>query len=1329
MANSKRIVTRTSPGLVRATYSQESFWLLQQMEPRSQLYDLRFGIELRGELNIKALEHALDSVLQRHESLRTNLVELNGQLVQVVTPTRPRAELTEVSLHGTSPDKVLESIFAHFPVPDLAADPLFRAELFYLDKHNHILGIAVHHCVSDGWSMPLLGDELREHYCAFIAGRAASVPALPVQYTDYAEWQRRHLADDTSGLTYWGAALAGAPAALTLATDRPRSALRERTSGSFSRDVAQACADGMRRLATGERVSEFMVGLAALAAVLARWTDQSDLVIATPVAGRSRPELQHLIGCFMNTVSLRLRVTSSTTFRDLVRESKRVTVNGLAHQDTPFGQVVQHLGVSRSATDNPFATVGFSVDHVGDVDRQEWGDLRVRVLSEPATIAVFDLTLTLRQQPQGMCWFWHYADEIFDESTVRTLARQFDTLLAEALHAPDLPVVSIPLTDAAERDLLAYGRNETAAQIPSATLDELIAAQVRRTPDAPAITCRGQTITFADFDLRVAACARLLREHGIQAGQRVGLCIERSAELVVAMAAVIRAQAVYVPADPAYPVERIRMILDDSGASVVLATRPTLERIHLPAGLTTICLDSVGDAPDRPPVAQLPPASPETLAYVIYTSGSTGRPKGVAMAHGPVVNVLSWVNTTFGVGPGDCLLFVTSASFDLSVYDVFGTLAAGARIVVATEEDLLDPERLLRLLVAERVTIWDSAPAVLGQVMLWPDVTRLAAGSCLRLVMLSGDWIPMSLPDRVAGVFPHATVAALGGATEAAIWSNAFQIGEVEGTWPSIPYGYPITNARYYILDHRLQPVPSPVAGDLYIGGPVLARGYHGRPALTAERFLPDPFSLVPGGRMYATGDRARVTADGPIEFLGRLDDQVKIRGYRVELGEVETALGSHPDVAACAVAAHGAREERSLTAYVVAVDREPGQASLRAHLAERVPGYMMPSRFVMLDALPLTANGKVDRARLPQLAQQPQVPAALRPPATPTEKAVAGIWQGVLELDDISSEDNFFQIGGHSLAGLQVIAQIRSRFQVELPTGFLIANQTIGAFAAALDAAVAEHAENSPLVMLRGGDGPAVVVVHPVGGGVTCYAELISHLTAGPVYGFESRRPTTTDLRTLAEQYAEEVRRSLANRSLVLVGWSFGALLALDIAHSLADAGVSGPPVVVLDPIGIGEPPVDAAAVTENDLAAAFVHDFAALAGVPDAVGPSWPATDTVHASLSSALAVLHGHSAAMGVELDEFTGRYEIFRGNVKALLASGSVVRSASRGYEGPVHLVEAEESQSVADWLVDSCSALSISQLPGDHFTLLSGRSAVSIASLIDGLTVVLAGHTG
>jgi amino acid adenylation domain-containing protein len=1048
------------------SFSQQRLWFIQQFEPGNTTYNIACGARLLGPLDRAVLAAALDEVVRRHEALRTSFPEVDGRPVQRITPPAPRGlpfvDLSALGDPGLREREARRLALTQAAVPfDLGRLPLLRATLVRLDPQEHAVLLVMHHIVSDGWSADILLRELSQLYAAFRAGRPSPLPELPVQYADFASWQREWLQGEVldTQLTYWKAQLQGIRP-LELPTDRSRPPIQTFRGALARARIGAATAERLRRLAQREGATLFMAALAGFAALMQRYSGQDDVAVGCPIANRNRAEIEPLIGCFVNIVVVRARIAEDAGLDRLLAQVREVSLACSTYQDLPFEQVVEAVQTARDLSRNALFQVVFMLQSTRPAPPVA-ADLRVGGIEVNVGTAKFDLTLELADTGAELVGFLDFNQDLFDASTADRLTAHLDRLLASASLHPERPLSELDLLAEEERHQLLAEWNDTAAPAPHGLrMHELFARRAALTPEAVAVITGGALLTYGELDRRANRLAHHLLALGARPGDLIGLYFSRRPEMIIAPLAVLKMGGTYVPFDSYFPAARIRWILERFSVPFLLTESLYLEGIaselaDLPA-LRSLCLDQlVVEGAETAP----PPAGEESdVAYVIFTSGSTGAPKGVVVRHAPAVNLIEWVNDSFAIGPRDRVLFVTSLCFDLSVYDVFGLLAAGGSIRIASLPELGEPRRLVEILETEPITFWDSAPAMLQQ--LAPYFMPPPAGSpgALRLVFLSGDWIPVTLPDAVRRSFTAARVIGLGGATEATVWSNSFPIGEVPPDWRSIPYGRPITDARYHVLDDRLSPAPIGVPGDLFIAGPCLASGYAGEPILTASQFMPDPFGPLPGARMYRTGDRARYFADGNLEFLGRRDHQIKIRGFRIELGEVEARLREHPAVReAVALAREDTPGDKRLVAYLIPQgDAAPDPVDLRRVLRQRLPEYMIPSAFVALPELPVTANGKLDRQALPAPERErPAGEEGFLPLRTPTEEALAEIWRDVLAVERVGAGDNFFALGGHSLSATQVISRIRTLSGVELPLRDLFQAETLASLAERVDAAV----------------------------------------------------------------------------------------------------------------------------------------------------------------------------------------------------------------------------------------------------------------------------------
>jgi amino acid adenylation domain-containing protein len=1032
--------------------AQQRLWFLHQMDPASGAFNIPIILRLHGPLDSAALERALAEVVRRHEALRTVFVLRGAAPVQEVAPTPARViQVDDLSAHpddtreAAARARVSDEVHAPF---DLATGPVFRARLLRLAADDHVLVITLHHIVSDGWSAGVLYRELAALYGAYTRGEPSPLPELPIQYADYAAWHRTRLAgpERARQVEFWRARLAGAPVLLDLPTDRPRPAVQGTAGAAHHLRIPRALYDRLAAVARAEGATPFMALAAAWGALLHRWSGEDDVVVGTPLAGRTHPLTEPLIGFFVQTLALRLDLAGDPSFRALLRRVRDTTVQAYAHQEVPFHQLVDELKVERSLSHPPVFQAMISLQNASGAGPVFPG-LRTEPMGAETRSAEGYLLLYMEEDAQGLDGFLQYPTDLWDAATMERLAAHLLALLGAAAADPDARVSRLPLLADAERArLLAQGAGPD-ADAPHLPAHRRIEAQAVRTPDAVAVEAEDGTLTYAELDRRANRLAHHLRARGVGAETLVALCIDRGARMLEALLAVLKAGGAYLPLDPAYPADRIAYMLADSGARVLVTQSALLDALPLD-GIETVALDrdaaEIAARPDTSPEADpaIPyslfpiPCSPDALAYVIYTSGSTGRPKGVMVRHGALANFLASMADRPGLSPDDVLVAVTTLSFDIAALELLLPLAVGARVRIASRDAASDPARLRGLL--DGATAMQATPATWRMLLEsgWTPPRALA-------VFCGGEALPRELAERLlAG---GARVWNLYGPTETTIWSAALEV--TSGSEP-VPVGGPILDTRLYVLDAALQPAPQGVFGELYIGGGGLARGYLRRPALTAERFVPDPFAARPGARLYRTGDRVRWRPGGMLEISGRLDTQVKLRGFRIELGEIEAVLCAHPAVRQTAVAVRDEAGGARLVAWVVPEGgTAPSAAELRAFLGGSLPQYMLPSAFVTMDALPLTPSGKVDRRALP-------APAAAHerdhvPPATPAEKTIAAFWAEALGVERVGVQDNFFEIGGHSLLVARVHARIREAFPREVTLVDLFRHTTVAAQAA----------------------------------------------------------------------------------------------------------------------------------------------------------------------------------------------------------------------------------------------------------------------------------------
>lgn len=1011
----------TRVGALPLSFAQERMWFLDQMQPGGSAYNIPAAVRIHGPLNVAALEQAVATLVERHEALRTAFTTVDGNARAVVGEPGPVSiafnDLSHVA-ESAREEHMQRLATAEAAQPfDLARGPMFRVRLIRLSRDEVVVTFVVHHIVCDGWSLGILTRELFTVYEQLAAGNIPHLPPQPFQYVDYAVWQRRWLEGERlqAGVRYWREQLAGAPPLLELPTDRPRASVQAGRGRERHFVFPAALSESARAFAAAEDATTFMLLLAALDVALVRYSGQTDIVVGSPVAGRARVETEEIVGLFVNTLPIRTRLDGNPSFRETLARVKRSALDASAHQDLPFEKLVDELQPRRALSHSPIFQVMFVLQNIERPSLQA-RDLAIAPVAVHNGTAKFDLTIAMEERDGCLGGTVEFDSDLFEDATIRQWLRHFQQILENGITQPACGICDLPiLSDAEYQQQIVEWNSTNRPQPASFCVHDLVSAQAARTPHATAAVCGGRNLTYRELDHRSDAAARALRASGVSDDSPVAVCFDPSLEMLVGILAVLKAGAPYVPLDPAYPAERLAFMIRDAGARLLLTQRRLAGLLPCTGAQETFLEDLT--APNSNQNVLDARTTPDRLAYVIYTSGSTGRPKGVEVTHGAVVNFLQSMLDRPGVNAADTLLAVTTLSFDIAGLELFLPLIAGARVVIATGEDAADPARLQSLITGHEVTVMQATPATWRLLVgaSWPGAPGLE-------VLCGGEALAGSLAREL---LPRcAELWNMFGPTETTIWSTVHRVRP--GDEP-VPIGRPIANTDVYVLDEALRPVPTGVSGELYIGGRGLARGYRHRADLTAERFIPHPFSRTPGARVYRTGDLVRYNSRGELLYLGRLDHQVKIRGFRIELGEIQTQLNRHPDIQVSAVVAHEeVPGEKRLVAYFVA---RPGAtvdaAGLRAFLQGTLPGYMVPSLYVKLDTLPLTANGKVDTIALAARSAVSLERSGERvPPTTDAEIVLARVWAEVLGLDGVGVTDNFFEIGGDSILVIRVIAR-----------------------------------------------------------------------------------------------------------------------------------------------------------------------------------------------------------------------------------------------------------------------------------------------------------------
>jgi amino acid adenylation domain-containing protein len=1070
-SSARRISRREQPGPAPLSFAQQRLWFVDQFQPNSASYNIPIMLRLPSAIDVGCLERSLNEIVRRHEVLRTRFVLVGGVPMQEVLPKAaipvPVTDLrsTPVEQRDAEVQRLAnEEVQRPF---DLANGPHLRAKLLRLGDVDHVLLLSLHHIVADGWSTGILLKELSTLYSAFISGKPSPLEELPIQYADFALWQRGWLKGENleSHLSYWKEHLAGAPAVLDMPTDRQRPAVQTFRGSAKTLLLSPAVTEGLRALSQREGATLFMTLLAAFNTLLHRYSRQEDIVIGSPIANRTQPELEGLLGPFANTLALRTSMSGAPTFRELLHRVRETTLGAYAHQDLPFEKLVEELQPERNLSYSPVFQVLFVLQNVPTSRQQapsDGGSTRggEAPLEVDTGTAKFDLTMSLAETPHGISGMLEYSTDLFEAATIERMVEQFQVLTAGIVANPDQPIWALPMLSERERRQVVVEWNKTRAPYPEdRCVHQMFEAQVERTPEAVALELGDERMSYRELNRRANQLAHSLRAMGIGLEDRVGICVERSFEMVIALLGVLKAGAVHTPLDPAYPKERLAYMLEDVNVRAVL-TQKRLDSLLPPRQVPTIYLDA-----DREQLAQQSPENPinrtslDNLAYVIFTSGSTGRPKGVAMTHRPMANLFTWQAPHFQANAGVRTVQFTSFSFDVSFQEILSTLCTDGVLVLMPESLRRDFGGMIRFMAEKKIQ------------RLYLPFTALhhlsEAGHALNVypahlqdIVSTGEQMHLTQPvvrflSRLNGCVLHNQY----GPTETH-FATAYPLRGDANQWPTLPsIGRPISNTRIYIMDDHLQPVPIGVPGEVYIGGVMVAQGYLNHPEMTHGKFIPDPFNpeLFPGekeARIYKTGDLARFHADGNMEYLGRIDHQVKLRGFRIELGEIEAVLIQHPSVRDAVVALReDTPGDKRLVAYIVPPDgHQPSVRDLRAYLKEKLPEYMVPAALVTMEALPLTPNGKVDRRalRAPEWAK-PHLRQEYVAPRSDIEKQLTEIWSAVLGVSQIGIYDNFFELGGHSLLATQVISRVRDTFHADLSLRRIFELPTVADLAVAL--------------------------------------------------------------------------------------------------------------------------------------------------------------------------------------------------------------------------------------------------------------------------------------
>lgn len=1290
------------------SFSQQRLWFLDQLISNSPLYNVPVAVRLEGHLNVAALQQSLTEIVRRHKVLRTRYELVDGAPLPVIANTYS-VDLNFHDLASGSPtqdEKVAEERIkqdSNLPF-DLKQGPVLRTSLYRLNENVHIFVVVIHHIAFDGWSASLFLTELKVLYSAYCEGRRSPLRELPLQYEDFAAWQRKWLqgAALEAQLSYWTRQLSGIPEALAMPADYSADKITHRGAGlSFA--LSGALMHRIAELSQSENASVFMTLLASFQLLLHRYSGQSTVIVGTPIANRKQSEIEGLIGFFGNTLALRSDLSQGLTFRQLLRQVRAVTLDGYANQDLPFERLVQELHLDRTLNQHPVFQVMFSLQNLRHETLTMQG-LRGRLIDTESEWVKFALHLSLIEQPDGTTGTLRYSTDIFTSETAARMLENWQCLMHEIVRNADAEALRLPLLTSSQREKVIVGWNQTQREFDRAGwIHELFEQQVKAAPRNVALITETESLSYQELNSRSNRLAHRLQELNVGPESRVGVYMERSADMVAALLAILKAGGAYVPLDPSYPPERLEYMMKDAALELVL-TQQRFEPALKAYNLRLISVDSIWEQISHDSSGNLNThLTGENLAYIIYTSGSTGQPKGAMNRHQGIRNRLLWMQEYLSLTSADRILQKTPFSFDVSVWEFFWPLLAGAGLVMARPGGHQDGKYLKDVIAEQRITVLHFVPSML-EVFLEED--NLESCSSMRHVICSGEALSWKLAERFLGRMT-AELHNLYGPTEAAVDVTYWRCRR-DSQLRKIPIGRPIANLEMYVLDPELLPVPQGVNGELYIGGAGVGRGYWNKPQLTAERFIPHPFQT--GERLYRTGDSGKWLSSGVIEYTGRVDHQIKLRGYRIELGEIESALRRHAHIRdAVVVAREDHPGKKQLAAYLMT---EPGntlpEADLQCFLRQKLPEYMIPATFLFLERFPLLANGKIDRKALPAPAQS-EIPHGLTGPRDAIEVELCNIWQEVLSIPEVGIDQNFFALGGHSLSAIQLVSRIKKRLQHEIPVSALFQFSTVAEVASLVRKKTGTQAARALVRIQPAGDKPPFFWVHAIGGNVLSYWSLASSLgTEQPFYGLQSLGldgsvPPLNRISEMAATYIDEIRTVQPAGPYCLGGWSLGGLIAYEMAQQLHrhDEQVELLALIDTELPSTGEASEKNSAMPANGLIRALLPnlnievDGESLAGLTED---------------QQLLVVLDAGKKTRRLppdfSLEHGQNLLRVFRAN---LTARNSY---AADPYPGKITFFRASEpakgrpARLDSEWEKLALSGMEVYDIPGNHFTMLS-----------------------
>ena len=1313
------------------SFSQLRLWLLDQLEPGSPLYNMPIALRLKGQLDLVALERTINEIFRRHEILRTVFTISAAEPVQVIKPfTSARLPLIDVSDQDEQAREAelrrLMAVEAHHPF-DLAAGPLMRVTLVQLEAADYVALLTMHHIISDGWSMNVLTREIAALYQAFCSGRPSPLTELPIQYADFATWQRERLQGEVlaNQLAYWKHHLTGAPPVLELPTDHVRPTVRSMQGALQMFSVPAELTRGLREVAQVGEATLFMTLLAAFEVLLSRYTGQKDVVVGTPVAGRTRAELEPLIGFFVNTLVLWTHVEPGLSFMQLQGRVREVCLGAYEHQDVPFEMLVEELQPERSLSHSPLFQVMFMLQNApsgGPLSGGEAGrptpTLELDGMEVHRGTAKFDLLLSLSESGETLQGAFEYSTELFEEQTIRRMVEHLLVLLGAVVTGSQRPLSVLPLLTKGETHQLLTEYNATTTEYPrDLAVHQLFEQQVAYSAHAVALVFQNQQLTYGELNARANQLAHRLVELGVGQETKVGIMVQRSIEMVVGLLGILKAGGAYVPLDASSTCERVAFMLDDAGIEVLLTQQAELDKLVRPPRHILLLDTAEVELADRSTENLPPRATAQNLVYVTYTSGSTGEPKGVEVVQRAVVRLVKQTNYV-RLDADEVLLQLAPLAFDASTFEVWGALLNGGRLVVMNGAAATLHEIGAAVEHYGVTTLWLTTG--LFHLMVNEELERLRG---VRQLLAGGEALSVEHVERAWRKLVQCRLTNGYGPTENTTFTCCYEVVEDGLARRSVPIGRAIANTQVYVLGEEMEAVPVGVAGELYTGGDGLARGYLNRPSLTAEKFMPHPFSTVPGARLYRTGDIVRYLADGNIEFIGRRDQQVKLRGFRIELGEVEAALETHSAVRQTAVVLREESGEKQLVAYVVDGAGEGGVdvAELRQYVRERLPEYMLPASFVLLESLPLKPNGKVDRQQLPALEKsRSEIGATHVAPRDRLELELTRIWEETLRTQPIGVRDNFFELGGHSLTVVRMFAAIERRLNKRFPLMTLFHHPTIEQLAEIIRSQEQSVSWSALVCMQAGGTKPRFFCVHPGGGGVFRYVDLVRRL--GPDYpfyalqaaGLEEGQQPETRIEDMAARYIEAMRTVQPDGPYFIGGWSMGGIIALEMSRQLQVLGDEVALLVLMDSaLPLAQTRRRFSKKKRRPVAENGVAQFGSFALD---LGVSWNRTspsleDLLQLTIEGKLALLLEHAIAsdkvsQDMKLSDFQRLWEVYRANAMAQFDYVPQTVSCKITLLKAGEHSTSRQSESRLGWDKLSPAGADVYLMPGNHYTMMN-----------------------